>query len=870
MDRLTSLFTAPSPSRVYMLYGAGVQDIYLNSQLQELPFEAALFETLHLQGFERIVYFTMHRSVYFYDDHSRALSRPPVPDRLLLQQGPLPGLRVYQPPLMADAPTAVESGSLMGDLLALRMLDTLLHQTDGPRTALIFPQAETTFRFFEDPRTLAGLIGDWVQLSPSNPNAAVFVFATDDYSALSHLADSLPVPEFRTLIQRVQVLTRPAPNLCHLGGPDSGEISNLLTLFQQRGAILVQAEAHSLAVSLAQSGLLMRYWLACLAAAPRLDMFTARQAGWIESHGENGLEPWQELDALVGLAPIKQRLREQAAWVELQKTRGRISSATLHMIFTGNPGTGKTTVARLIGEIFLRMGVLRRGHLVEVRGSELTAEHVGGTAVTTNTIIDRAMDGVLFIDEAYTLVERERGGFGKEALDTLLTRLEEARDRLVVIAAGYPEPMRRFRMANPGLKRRFPEENVLDFPDFSPEELWQILQNMLTSRNIPWKEPMGATLLTLIQGMYRIRDEGFGNAGEMRNLAEALDRRRASRIFSLLTTPAAVRPSSAASQLPPGSNHLTQLPTRAAEIPLELEDLPETYRAYLPSSIPNLPDLLSELDNLIGIEPIKTEIRSLVERLQIEQIRLGAGILGNVPSPLLQNTLLVGNPGTGKTTVARLLGRCYHSLGLLTKGHIVEVSRAELVAGYVGQTALKTMDKIKEALDGVLFIDEAYSLDGGGGDFGREAVDTLVKAVEDYKHRLIVILAGYPDPMDEFLSLNPGLSSRFPLRLVFPDFSDEELGEILHLTANQAGYTLAEGVLQTAQAALRTLHELHSETFGNARAVLHLFERMRALHAQRVLPLLRDTPEKELPALLNTMLPADVPAPKLTQAAFFA
>lgn len=853
-----------------MLYGAGVQDIYLNSQLQELPFEAALFETLQSQGFERIVYFTMHRSVYFYDDRSRALSRPPVPERLLLQQGPLPGLRVYQPPLMADSPTAVESGSLMGDLLALRMLDTLLHQTEGPRTALIFPQAETTFRFFEDPRTLAGLIGDWVQLSPSNPNAAVFVFAADDYAALSRLADNLPVPEFRTLIQRVQVSTRPAPNLCHLGGPEPGEISNLLTLFQQRGATLAQAEAHWLAVSLAQSGLLMRYWLARLAGTPRFDLFTARQAGWIESHGENGMEPWQELDALVGLAPIKQRLREQAAWVELQKARGRISSATLHMIFTGNPGTGKTTVARLIGEIFLRMGVLRRGHLVEVRGSELIAEHVGGTAVNTNTIIDRAMDGVLFIDEAYTLVERERGGFGQEALDTLLTRLEESRDRLVVIAAGYPEPMRRFRMANPGLRRRFPEENVLDFPDFSPEELWHILQNMLASRNIPWNEPMGSALQTLIQGLYRIRDEGFGNAGEMRNLAESLDRRRASRIFSLLTTPALVRPSSAGTQLPPGSDRLTQLPTRAAEIPLELEDLPETYRAYLPSSIPELPDLLGELDNLVGIVPIKTEIRSLVQRLQIEQIRLGVGSLGIISPQILQNMLLVGNPGTGKTTVARLLGRCYRSLGLLTKGQIVEVSRAELVAGYVGQTALKTMDKIREALDGVLFIDEAYALDGGGGDFGREAVDTLVKAIEDYKHRLIVILAGYPEPMDEFLTLNPGLSSRFPLRLQFPDFSDDELGGILHLTANQAGYTLAEGVLQAVQEALRTLRELHPETFGNARAVLHLFERMRALHAQRVLPLLRDTPENELPALLNTMIPSDVPAPKLAQADFFA
>jgi SpoVK/Ycf46/Vps4 family AAA+-type ATPase len=639
------------------------------------------------------------------------------------------------------------------------------------------------------------------------------------------------------MVLRKQTQPQRSTSLFCLRGPEEKEFRYLFTRLQQRGAWLDERNSDYLAHQFALSGDQMRSWISRLDGARRLDIVAAKRAGWISSTHESEMDPWLLLDKMIGLAPIKQRIREQVAWVQLNRQRGKPLPATLHMVFTGNPGTGKTTVSRLLGEIYYRMGFLSRGHLIEVRGSDLIAEHVGGTAIKTNQTVDRALDGVLFIDEAYTLVERERGGFGQEAVDTLLTRLEDARDRLIVIVAGYPEPMRRFRRANPGLARRFPDENILDFPDFNPEELWEILSNMLAERSIPINDPARDLLQGLIQALYQARDEGFGNAGEMRNLAEGIDRKRAARLAD------------------PQIGFISSI-----ESPLEVTDIPATYQTFLPGPLPELAELLSELDNLVGLLPVKSELRSLLERLELERIRSRFRVLNGNPNPVLQNFVFMGNPGTGKTTVARLLGRCYRRLGLLPRGHVVEVSRADLVAGYVGQTAIKTMEKVKQALDGILFIDEAYSLEGGGPDFGREVIDTLVKAMEDYKDRLLVIAAGYPIPMEQFLNSNPGLPSRFPIHIDFPDFTPEELLEILQRISNQAGYLFAPGTAEAALHALIELKEADPTRFGNARAAIQLLERTKANLAQRVLPLVSTCSTSELPGLLNTILSEDIPA----------
>ena len=270
-----------------------------------------------------------------------------------------------------------------------------------------------------------------------------------------------------------------------------------------------------------------------------------------------------------------------------------------------------------------------------------------------------------------------------------------------------------------------------------------------------------------------------------------------------------------------------------------------------PAEKPDFDELMARLEELVGLESVKKDVKNLVNLMKVRKLRQENGL--PVP-PMSLHMVFMGNPGTGKTTVARLIAGLYAAIGVLSKGQLVEVDRSGLVAGYVGQTALKTQEAVKSALGGVLFIDEAYSLSSGGeNDFGREAIETILKAMEDHRDDLIVIVAGYDKPMERFLSSNPGLESRFNKYFHFPDYKGEELLAIFKAQCGKNGYLLTAQAEQAAGEMFNALYENRDENFGNGRDVRNCFEDMIVRQSNRVAAM--ENPDRDA---LMAVLPEDL------------
>lgn len=855
--------------RLLMLYGMGTQDRYFLGENEEYDIYQVLWTILKQQGYANIAFFSPHQSLHFIDSESKngalpdkprekALNPPndshnptvsitdspeifghhapdrtgmrhldngPFQNRMLLKTGGVRSSHINGAPAafqqtqqtviavsepqteyrVKEQPQIYKLGQGgMGDTHAIRTLHTMMTKTGEEPTAVIIQQAETSLTFFDDQRTLAGLVSDWQHLPSQNRNICILIFSAETPQTMFQALQQLPLPALRNGLNQSRITQRTARSSHQIGPPQAAEISWLVASHPAGTEIADKpAELQILSEWMAAENQSIRSWVDALEGVDAVNLASARKAGWFQSVRDPNESAEQKLSRLVGLDSVKQHLLEMRAWLivtQRRRQKKRDLRPSLHMIFSGNPGTGKTTVARLVGELYREIGLLPKGHLIEVKAADLIANHVGGTAQKTNAAIDSAAGGVLFLDEAYLLTEKERGGFGQEALGTLLTRMEDDINPWVLIAAGYPEKMSAFYKENPGLPRRIPEQNRLTFPDYSPDELLAILQKMLEDRQLSAEDPVNELLEEIVTGLYNSRDEYFGNAGEMHNLVEAVERLHALRIFE------------------------QNVPI---DTPLTETDIPAHYRSYLMPEEQNLESLFSELDELVGLQNVKKELRKVAYRIQLE-ITLHKINGDSHPQSILRHFLFTGNPGTGKTTTARLVGKIFRHLGLLRKGHCIEVSRSDLVGGYVGQTAIKTTGKFKQALDGVLFIDEAYALAArGDGDFGQEAIETLVKLMEDHRERIVVIAAGYPDKMQHFLHANPGLPSRFQKKIHFPDFTIEELGTILDNLANADRIQLPRDVSEAAIDFIAYLKTKEVKTFGNARTLHQVYETMK-------------------------------------------
>jgi SpoVK/Ycf46/Vps4 family AAA+-type ATPase len=372
-----------------------------------------------------------------------------------------------------------------------------------------------------------------------------------------------------------------------------------------------------------------------------------------------------KLDAMVGLAPVKHEVKGLVARMQLeQKRRDQgldVSALSQHMVFTGPPGVGKTEVARLVGEIYRGLKVLRKGHVVEIDRAGLVAGYVGQTATKTLDRCREALDGILFIDEAYSLAAPTGGGgpdFGKEAIDTLLKFMEDNRDRIVVIVAGYRNEMRRFIDSNPGLSSRF--SKTIDFPSYDANELCEIFRRMAARQQFALPDGIEAKLKPWIDG--RSKADDWANAREMRTLLEKSREAQALRV--------AGDPSADISLV------------TIEDVIMATGQKPEDNEIGVAAA-------LEKLDAMVGLAPVKQEIKRLTMRLEVEQKRRDQGL---PIAALSQHMVFTGPPGVGKTEVARVIGEIFRALKVLRKGQIVETDRAGLVAGYVGHTALKTLD----------------------------------------------------------------------------------------------------------------------------------------------------------------------------------
>jgi SpoVK/Ycf46/Vps4 family AAA+-type ATPase len=518
----------------------------------------------------------------------------------------------------------------------------------------------------------------------------------------------------------------------------------------------------------------------------------------------------KELDDLIGLDSIKKKVKEYTTYlnfIKLRKERGfeDTDKINLHAVFTGNPGTGKTTVAKMLGKIYHELGLLSKGHVIEADRSDLVAEYIGQTAPKTKEVIKKARGGILFIDEAYALARKndDSKDFGKEAIEILLKEMSDGDGDLSIIVAGYPEEMENFLESNPGLKSRF--NMHYDFPDYTPQDLMLIADYTALKRAIVFNPEARELMYKKLVDSYRERDKTFGNARYVNSLIDESKMNMGLRIMQNEN---------------PGDLSKEDLSTITA---LDIQKIflgKNRNIADIPIDEELLKSALNTLHGMIGLNNIKNEIDELVKL-----VRFYKEIGKDIRQSFSLHAVFTGNPGTGKTTVARLLAQIYKALGILERGNLVECDRQALVGGYVGQTALKTNEILNKAMGGVLFIDEAYALsEGGENDFGKEAIETILKKMEDNRGEFVVIVAGYTENMKRFLESNPGLHSRFDRAFHFEDYSAAELFDIAVKMLSGNSIKADEKALAHLKEYMEFLSKTRNSFFGNARNVRKIVE----------------------------------------------
>ena len=550
---------------------------------------------------------------------------------------------------------------------------------------------------------------------------------------------------------------------------------------------------------------------------PTLDEVMAYSSGVREP------EKIEELfDDIIGMNALKEQIIGLGKYIkfkkEVNKTDGKnLPDMNLHMMFLGNPGTGKTTIARKVTKMLYDLDCIRINKLVEVSRQDLIGEYSGETAPKVEKVIESAMGGVLFVDEAYSLKLSNNDQLGSEAIATLIKCMEDNKDELVVIFAGYTKEMQEFIHANFGIKSRI--GYTIEFADYSEDELYEILKLKVNKIGFEIDKKIIPNIMEILKFGKNKRD--FGNGRFVDNLLTSMLKKHS-------------------------MNYKKENIFIIGE-----QDIPSIDELMGETSGERNPEKIEELfDDIFGMDKIKEQVIQLGKYIKFQE-ELSKITAKRLPDMRL-HMLFTGDAGTGKTTMARKITQMLYNLGIIRINKLIEVDRKDLVAEYIGQTAPKTQRVIEGALGGVLFIDEAYSLSPKDSlnDLGKEAIATLIKAMEDNRDDLVVIFAGYTKEMKDFVNSNSGIASRIGYTFEFENYKDEELYKIFEIKCKEYDLIIKLDVKEKIMEVFKYFSSV--ENFGNGRFVDKILQEILVKHSMN----------KNLMKNINTLMVDDIPTIK--------
>lgn len=529
---------------------------------------------------------------------------------------------------------------------------------------------------------------------------------------------------------------------------------------------------------------------------------------------------FDEFDNLVGLKNLKQSLKDFITYLDFVSERKKQGieteeSISSNCIFLGNPGTGKTTVARLLGKFFKSIGLLEHGHVIEVDRAELIGEYIGETAQKTEKVINQALGGILFIDEAYSL-KREKTGrdFGQEAIDIILKRMEDYKGKFFVIAAGYPAPMQNFLESNPGLKSRF--THIFNFDNYSPEELTKIFKIFSAKEKYQLTTESEEILTNKLENICSKPDESFGNARFIRNLFNET-KIELSKRYQLLNE---------------DERDFASLNTFIKDdIQSALLNLEQRNNVSL-SDERKVEKYINEVNTLVGLDEVKTVFNRILASIKVDKLKKDRSI-ASIQKNL--NSFFIAEAGSGTTTVARLFAKSLKESGRLSKGQLIEIDSSTFF-GLSKIDAYLMMDELsKKLLGNVILVNDAVASLQCSDDFSDSLLQYFLKKLYIISDDVVAILVGNKEEIEMLINNFPVLENQFPNQFNFGSYSSRQLLEIAHSLCVKKNYQLDEGAWQQLFESISVLKSEKRKNFYNARTIKDILNKAISIQEDRIL-----------------------------------